>query len=1202
MFSHSASSSPDILAPPGDVDYLISSPFKPFHGRQSSAMSPANLRILNTPGAGRRKRSRISLSPAKSAHSIRFDDILLPGSPTRKGNGRQRSISPDKAQAEGNVSPWRIRVTLEATQDDQENQGSPSRKRPKPSTTTTKIPLKDGSEQTPRRGRGRPRKSDTPKAALRSGSPGHTPGPIGNSGQKRRPGRPRKSQPEAVAVESIEQVEPQVVAQQAELAPAGTEPERRSWSPLNLAGDADSDDGFGDVIDIPFDVPDQMEQPAGHNSAPTWEKTYDTPNGDEIDRFYSRPGDDELHSTPSKMPSPTRDLQAVSVSPENSLHAGHTPHPPRVYPTPTSSSLVDDERQEGNKPVLNTSGNANNPILPSDPTSEYRDFDTIMESEGFSMVSLDTLPSARQHGFQSNSKLAKGSLKPFIQRESNGVLKQKARVLDPQPERFSVPSPSPDPLPSPEPQINYPQLPVQYPQLPAASPSIQTKRQSRSPAIAAKSSPAPPRKRFLGLAKLVRSGIALGNVLRHSNPAPAPGEQIADFMEPRRRLEEVFSDLNPDSQRLLRIALGLGQVLAIRRKYSELRSPVRKALVEAENLEADEEDLSSPRFEYTRNVSRTPNRQFDGTAESPPSTRMQRRFAEWQREREAVSRAIEEANSSRVIVINSDASDLQNSEGEGDELDERGERGMYENLQSSGQRAEEQQHYESDYEPAYAEGDGHEVGEEGEENEGSDYDAGADDDDGSVDIWQVQAKEEGNSGRGSMLEPHNDGQSSPQKAGSSSVDRGFKWTFSPGLWLDGQGKVPSLGQSRVRKLREQDVNFSDLPGAEYTPTRARYFGEKTSPLSSAKGRSPQHHLSSAASQRHVNVERHDDESREVSEEPDIFLNLSPERDLDDETFQIDPTTRHEDEMRRHQSDFADNASLSDVVHGGSSAHEETLTPQNPKPVSKDGQGSSWFQRITNFTPAWLKAPGRDSSPIRNHSSPPHSQSNSHAPTLQNENFDQDEDRPLAPIQEDDVRRTEGHPSVIESEPESEPTPPKPQAKAKRASVLASPKLVVEEEEEIENEEEDNAEAETDHRAQSPEGKEQTTRPLSTSGYFTNAHYTLLRRLLRLAEKSPEFFPYHPKPAHADIIGDYIWTSDNSYGVPITKLQFAIIQRFRQELAVGDRRAGGAGYVGWTDADLHRRLVSVIIGQQIREDRRNETRATRAMPKSIIQRG
>jgi hypothetical protein len=440
----------------------------------------------------------------------------------------------------------------------------------------------------------------------------------------------------------------------------------------------------------------------------------------------------------------------------------------------------------------------------------------------------------------------------------------------------------------------------------------------------------------------------------------------------------------------------------------------------------------------------------------------------------------------------------------------------------------------------------------------------------------------------------------------------------------------------VRKLREQDVSFSDLPGVEYTPRQARYYLGKSSPLGSAQGRLPQQNLSSAVSQRHTNAEKYQDELREESEEPDLFLNLSPEKDLDDddETFQIDPTTRHESEMRRHQSEFADNtefadnAGLSDVVDEGVSAHEETFTPRNPKPANKDGQGSTWFQKITSYTPAWLKAPARDSSPTRNRSSLPRSRSSSHAPSLHNEQSDEHEGRALDEIEEDDVREHEKLPSIneseseLESESESGPVLPAPQGQVTRTSISASPNPERPEEakpEEDEGEEEDDDEEEeeqeeqggdntqtnpkpTQPRASASQDQQESNTPLATSGYFTNAHYTLLRRLYRLAKNTPGIFPYHPKPSHAEIIGDYIWTSDNAYGVAITKQQFAIIHRFRQELAVADRRAGGSGYVGWTEAELHRRLVSLIIGEQIREDIKNEERATRAMPKSIIQRG
>ncbi|KAL2859857.1 putative AT DNA binding protein [Aspergillus lucknowensis] len=1147
MFSHSASSSPDILAPPGDADYLISSPFRPFSGRQSSAMSPANLRILNTPGAARRKRPRISLSPAKSAHSIRFDDILLPGSPTKRTDGRQRSLSPDKAQAEGNVSPWRIRVTLEATQDEQENQGSPSRKRPKSSTTTMKIPVKDGSEQTPRRPRGRPRKSGAPGATPRSGSPGNTPGPGGNSEQKRRRGRPRKHQPKPETVEGGEQVEAQV----AEPASTGTELERRSWSPLNLAGDADSDDGIYDnqEPDIPFEVPDQMEinqTSELQRSGPVFEKTYDTPNGDEIDRFHSQQGTDELHSTPSKMPSPPRVLQAETLSPENSLHAGHTPMPPRIYPTPTSSSLVDDERHEGNNPAQDTAiPSMRNVTRINDPTNEHRESDSIMGDEDFSMVSLKSLLSGRQHGLRSNSKLTRGSLEPIMEREPNSPPKQS-----------SVPSPSPDPAPSSEAEIKYPELP-------AVSPPTTTKRLLSSPKV--EPPPSPPRKQFLRLAKLVRAGIVLDRVLSCSNP----GKPVPDYMEPRRRLDLVFSDLHPNAHRLLRAALGLGQVLAMRRKLAEMQSPARRALIQESGVGGNEEESpDSPHFEQTREISRTPYRKYNGLASSSPSTEMKRRFDEWQKEREAISRTIQMADPSRVIVIDSDVSDSPAFEA----VEE--QRNIQESPQPPSSRAEEKQwqlneKYEDDY--------GEEQNQpEDEEREEEDYGDGAEEDDGYEDIWQEQAKDEGNSDRESLLEPQDNAQSSPWKDGSTPGDRGIGGTYSPAYWLDGQGKMPFLGQSRVRELREQDVDISALLRAEDTPNRARYYYGKSSPLSSTQGRSPQRVPSSAASQRRTKTVRHEGGQEDELEEPADFVALSPERDLEDETFQIDPTTRHESEMQRCPSDYVDKASLSDVSEQGS-AHEETFTPRNTEPVRKAVKTSSWFQRITNFTPGWLKAPVRDSSPLQRHSSAPRSRSSSKASRSVHPS---ESEGPEEIQEEDDVRVSEEIPPVVKSRSRSEPGNQKPPLKSKATSKL-----------EGKGERED---------AQGPE--EQTPPALPTSGYFSNDHYQLLRRLYRLAKEYPGFFPYHPKPGHAEIIGDYIWTSDNTYGVPITKLQFAIVHRFRQELAYGDCKAGGTGRIGWTEAELHRRLVSVIIGEQIREDEKSQVRATRSMPRSIIQRG
>lgn len=241
--ARSQSSSPDILGPPGDAEYLISSPIKPFTGRQSF-LSPATVRRQQTPA----KRSRASLSPAKSAHSIRFDDVMLPGSPTTKLNGRQRSLSPEKMQSDGNVSPWRIRVTLEATQDEEnENQGSPARKRLRPSAVTTKVPLKDDrsplQEKTPARRRGRPRKSDIQpqNGSPWPRSPGNTPGPKGGSSQKSRRGRPRKGTPKPKAQEiSVAEEEPTPVP---EPAPEPVQEADLHFSPMDIAADGGDDSG-----------------------------------------------------------------------------------------------------------------------------------------------------------------------------------------------------------------------------------------------------------------------------------------------------------------------------------------------------------------------------------------------------------------------------------------------------------------------------------------------------------------------------------------------------------------------------------------------------------------------------------------------------------------------------------------------------------------------------------------------------------------------------------------------------------------------------------------------------------------------------------------------------------------------------------------------------------------------------------------------
>src|SRR5438034_9803679 len=110
MDIRSASSSPDPLGYPGDPEFLLSSATKPFSRRQSN-FSPPKART-STP-------FKTIKTSDKSVQSVRFQDIILPSTPTGNRRGGPWS-SPTKTtlHSENNISPWRIRVTVQAERED----------------------------------------------------------------------------------------------------------------------------------------------------------------------------------------------------------------------------------------------------------------------------------------------------------------------------------------------------------------------------------------------------------------------------------------------------------------------------------------------------------------------------------------------------------------------------------------------------------------------------------------------------------------------------------------------------------------------------------------------------------------------------------------------------------------------------------------------------------------------------------------------------------------------------------------------------------------------------------------------------------------------------------------------------------------------------------------------------------------------------
>ena len=1225
MSSRSSSSS-DILGPTGDSEYLLSSPTKPFSGRQMS-MSPANFRLMQTPGSVKGKQ-RMS-SPSKSGHSVRFDDVLLPVSSAVKNltRGRQRSLSPTR-DADGNSSPWRIRVTLEATQDEEDenlNMGSPRRNLLGPSTTmTTKVPLKDERDQTeptPRRRRGRPRKTEiqtTPDTKIPTApSPGNTPGAKGVSGQYKGRGRPRKTalvsdEPAPTPEPEPElEPEPQVDEQPTPAPELELEEPERPYSPLNLGGDGDSDDG---------DLPDGLypaDNRGGNDDARSpdamdWsrssprvtfepEPTTHTPDVSAVDRDYD---DGNLHSTPSKMPSPTPD-RSTSRTPANTLNAGHTPRPPpRLYPTPTSSSLVDEETQEpGSHQAPRSESHHTQGQTVDDPTNEHREFDSIIESEGFSMVSLDTLPSAKQHGLSTNSDRAKGvegPLKPFFERESMGFterVKRKASFLNDNHEEAPDNSPQSTKFPEGPPPKRQSRSPVHKRKTPKQPTPKGTNFTDNIPLSPPGNSPEPPeppeptpdrRKRPIAkLARIVRTGLALEGTLRQEHELGAWQDQDDDLETPKKRLENVFDDLDYDAQQELRAGLGLGQEIAKRKIQAEterVRGTERVRQMEAARIAAEQEarddnegqdeEAAEEEEKEEDGTSKTPQREQSRSLQDTPGTEMRRRMAEWQKERDAVSREIELANSSQVIVINSDenAQSPDRHENEVQEVQESepepepdvhnplvlGEAGEDEYSEEEEEEEEEvdEGHYENGGKEEVPEGVEEEVEEEEEEE------------DGGFDIWQQEAQEPSQLSQRSSTNHHHEDDTGSRQASSPSKNGSSEYGgYSPAPWTHERERVPYLGgRSRVRQLREQEVDFSTL-GRGHTPSRSRYYYGTSSPRSAMSGKSSQRAQSTSQSPQQYA----DDNVQEQNPLSEFGLESSPHKPSD---FQIDPTTRIEHERLQFDGEYDGQPEEEDVDYYLDAAVADDrnvdgqvdMTPQSSRNANHDVQGSTWFQRLTSLTPGWLKAPARKS-PVKHSrvSEEPDDDDDGQRAATENENAYSNDIHPEQHANDDleqafraSRRFTEWRQHEPQSSPESRA--------AQRVESATSPLPV-----------EDESPART------------RPRPLTVEGYFTDAHYVLLRRLYRVAKQTPERFPYYPAPGRAQIIGDWIWTSDGKHGVPVTEGQFAVIDRFVRELATGDLQNGGTGHIGWTEADLHRRLISVIVGEQIRAERKASMR-------------
>ena len=619
---------------------------------------------------------------ASTGSKVRLQDFYLTTPPSqRTGNASPFKLT---TEADNPASPWRIRVTVEAEQGQTEHpHSSPNTlpvKRLAERMTTTTVPLNDADEQSPavpKKRRGRPRKSiDSPAKKIGTPKPKiirsrksvantrkssnetgrHTPTP-----SKRRRGRPRKS--------------------------AG-----------GLTEDLSLRDGEGDRL------------------------------GDIV-------GEDQ-----SKSLNMVRTTRPRSQRPR--MNTLPTKSVLRSESTGQDSERVHEEKElyvDSSAMAASTDGLGSHSYL-TDPTDDLGEFDSILESEGFSMVSVSSLPSAKLHSSsplepdidddENTSSLddcaSLNSLPHSTSRAKSPVLGMEDS-LEESHDTFAREVSSISSISAPSlqfPELEFGRTPSSKSPITAVPPAVKSLVAHKSPRALNKASDGTPK-----LVRVVRAGIALQGVLspqnvrtRSENTAQEGTSSLAPSAKsPKERLDDLFSGFGAGTRRELRAGLRLGEELAKRHqivtqavaeynpedevfgreemssssKLPRLTEDVGYSLKLPESSQKplypiisntqlpsparSEDDSDDDRMSWTVD---TPNGFEAATVQAEPQTRdnrlgvrvcgsfegstIAREEEEYRLEREGVVRQVQAANSSQVVILNSDSEDEYEDDEEDD--------------------------------------------------------------------------------------------------------------------------------------------------------------------------------------------------------------------------------------------------------------------------------------------------------------------------------------------------------------------------------------------------------------------------------------------------------------------------------------------------------------------------------------------------------
>jgi hypothetical protein len=666
-----------------------------------------------------------SPSPKKNRRTKVLEDITL-SSPQK---GRRRSMQASKSavpyQSEQLLSPWKIRVTIEAEPEE------PGFARMKSMSKTTTVPLCDPSSP-PRGSAPRGRSNSTSR---KSGVAIRAPGSPARRGRKTIGAEfSRLTDMDTSFLDDPKKAQSKPKRKQGTRKPrktGGTDGATSAQDTVSQASKPDRDPDF--LLPISDEGGDtSLGQDASLEAV--IDNATESPELRELDfnriTVRGRGGPAKAasimmagnniieHEKPhgsGAMASGAREDEKRHVSGASAI----------TYPTP-DASVQDDMEAHG---------------PPSDPTEDNAGFNTILESEGFSMIDLESLSSAR-HLVRSPDNSESRYIEPSASGKGVADLEHARSVsypvlaplsplkASPSPTKISqAKNPRPTPIPSylVPPEEGESDLSSTVPSSPPVSPTPHPTlrksnlaarsplRQAHTPHASAKSSPtlpsppnqAPKAKQLVlderakstppRLGRVVRAGIALQGLLSPKarapslQPSPIPreidlGKRSAST--PQDRLDNLFVGFDSGTRRELRAGLRFGEELAKRQRLASpeptsaaqdiapeadqqvrhevdtvrrgepllKRTPARDNDLSAIKTSCKNNDVLSSQNILRGQISVTP---FDGNKSCGSIFFLdaEARERRWQTEREVISRQIENANTSQVIVIESDDED-----------------------------------------------------------------------------------------------------------------------------------------------------------------------------------------------------------------------------------------------------------------------------------------------------------------------------------------------------------------------------------------------------------------------------------------------------------------------------------------------------------------------------------------------------------------